>query len=569
MTRPDRQDTFPRICRRHPVTSRTADGPASAVVNGEHMNRRWWKICISLLFCAAAPAGIAAGAAGTSPGKLLFKLNFTGKVGALPSKKQWHYDTGWDPNCRTYYRDDRQTLGVVKDSHTQSGKALAIRVIPYPGKPGAFESARITTFSNAACHVQYGLIEARIKVPGGPAGAGSGSWPAFWLLGTNIPQVGWPQCGEIDVMESAGNRPGVVTGTIHGPGTGAGAPYTLPAGKEFWRHYHIFGVQWSPREIEFLCDGHVYALFTPSDQAAGSWVFDHPFYIILNVAEGGAYGGAPAPTATYPQTMYVDWIRAYRWTLAAPTALRVRAAGHDRVRVGWTDTAFDESGFVLQRSTSADFSSRVKEWKLSAMNSSIRDSGLSAGVTYYYRISAVEGNHQSAWSLIRSAVARRGVPAALTNAAGRAVIAVNCGGPAGDGFLADRYFTKSATDAPGRHPVIRTGNSRSIPESVYQSNRYGSFTYTLPHLKPHGRYILELNFCEGYWHGPRKRLFAVFADGVPILNDFDIYAAAGGRYKAVNRLFRVKADRHGKLVLRFVSQRDNAQVNGIEVYPAR
>lgn len=511
-------------------------------------------------------------AAGNSPaaagahGRLLFKLNFTGPVGSLPSKKIWKYDTGWDPNCGTYYIDSAKTMGVVTDPHAQSGKALAIRVVPYPGKPGAFLSARITTFSNPAYHVKYGSVEARIKVPGGPGGAGSGSWPAFWMLGTNFPKVGWPQCGEIDTMESAGNRPGIVTGTIHGPGTGAGGPYSLPAGKEFWQHYHTFAVQWSPKEIEFLCDGHVYALFTPADQNKGSWVFDHPFYIILNVAEGGAYGGAPAGNATYPQTMLVDWIKAYAWKLAVPMAVHARATAAGGTHVSWMDTAFDESGFVIQRSTSSDFGTGLHTWKRSALAAGYTDTGLTAGKKYYYRVAAVEGKKQSAWSAVAT-VSPAGANASPGGSVSmRPVIAINCGGPAGDGFMADRYHTKSAHDAPDNHPITLAAGLPVIPQGVYQSNRYGGFAYTLPHLKPHGKYVLELNFSEGYWKAPRKRLFAVFANGVPILNDFDIFAVAGGRFKAVNRRFHLQANGRGQIELRFVSQRDNAQVNGIEVY---
>ena len=510
--------------------------------------------------CTAAPG---------PHGKLLFKLNFTGPIGSLPSQKIWKYDTGWDPNCGTYYIDSAKTMGVVADPHAQSGKALAIRVVPYPGKPGAFLSARITTFSNPAYHVKYGYVEARIKVPGGPHGAGSGSWPAFWLLGTNFPKVGWPQCGEIDTMESAGNRPGIVTGTIHGPGTGAGGPYSLPAGKEFWRHYHTFAVQWSPREIEFLCDGHVYALFTPADQNKGSWVFDHPFYIILNVAEGGAYGGAPTGNAVYPQTMLVDWIKAYAWKLAIPAAVHARAIGNGSVHVSWMDTAFDESGFVLQRSTSPDFSTGVHSRKLSALAAGYTDNGIAAHQTCYYRVAAVEGKKQSAWSAIAVVNPAAGAVSIGGRVSDHPVLAINCGGPAEDGFLADCDHTKSAHDAPDNHPIVPAQGLPAIPQSVYQSNRYGGFAYRLPHLKPHGHYVLELNFSEGYWRAPRKRLFAVFANGVPILNDFDIYAAAGGRFKAVNRRFHLQANGKGQIELRFVSQRDNAQVNGIEVYAVK
>jgi beta-glucanase (GH16 family) len=170
----------------------------------------------------------------------------------------------------------------------------------------AYTSGRITTatsFSQA-----YGLFEARIKIP-----PGQGMWPAFWMLGNNIGSVGWPNCGEIDTMENIGREPSTVHGTIHGPGGySIGNGYTLPTGK-FSDNFHVFALQWSqtPAQIQFLVDGNVYETVTPSSTGAGGWVFNRPFFIILNLAIGGSWPGNPDSSTPFPARMLVDYVRVY------------------------------------------------------------------------------------------------------------------------------------------------------------------------------------------------------------------------------------------------------------------
>jgi beta-glucanase (GH16 family) len=183
----------------------------------------------------------------------------------------------------------------------------------YTGPDGVtrdFTSARLKTqtkFSQA-----YGRFEARIKIP-----RGQGLWPAFWLLGNDIDRIGWPDDGEIDIMENIGKEPSVVHGTIHGPGySGAGgisASYSLPHSLRFADHFHVFAVEWEPEVIRFYTDGQLYSTRTPKDLPAGKkWVFDHPFFIILNVAVGGNWPGNPDTSTVFPQTMLVDYVRVYR-----------------------------------------------------------------------------------------------------------------------------------------------------------------------------------------------------------------------------------------------------------------
>jgi beta-glucanase (GH16 family) len=173
--------------------------------------------------------------------------------------------------------------------------------------PGGVTSARLKTQGLFAA--QYGKVEARIKLP-----SGQGIWPAFWMLGTSITNVGWPACGEIDIMENIGREPSINHGTVHGPGYSGGkgitARYTLPAGQTFAQDFHVFAIQWASQTITFSVDGNVYATVTRASLPSGAaWVFDNPFFLLLNVAVGGTFPGNPDATTTYPQEMVVDYVR--------------------------------------------------------------------------------------------------------------------------------------------------------------------------------------------------------------------------------------------------------------------
>ncbi|AAL80200.1 hydrolase [Pyrococcus furiosus DSM 3638] len=157
------------------------------------------------------------------------------------------------------------------------------------------------------------VVEARIKLP-----KGKGLWPAFWMLGSNIREVGWPNCGEIDIMEFLGHEPRTIHGTVHGPGysgsKGITRAYTLPEGvPDFTEDFHVFGIVWYPDKIKWYVDGTFYHEVTKEQvEAMGyEWVFDKPFYIILNLAVGGYWPGNPDATTPFPAKMVVDYVRVY------------------------------------------------------------------------------------------------------------------------------------------------------------------------------------------------------------------------------------------------------------------
>jgi beta-glucanase (GH16 family) len=255
---------------------------------------------------------------------MVFDDEFNLPAGSQPNSSTWFHDTGTSANnSNVDFTDTASTLAVVNDAGATDGKALAMSLYPDPNNAGKYLAARInTTVDPLAANWQYGHIEARIKLPGGPNGQGDGIWPAFWMLGSNFSQVGWPNCGEIDIMENKGSTPGQVQGTIHGPGYSGGngitAFYNLPSGQNFYSAYHVFAADWGPNFVNFSVDGHVYASRSPANLPGGTtWAFNHPFDIILDIQEGGGFAGPPDANSTYPQTMLVDYVRAAAFPLAA------------------------------------------------------------------------------------------------------------------------------------------------------------------------------------------------------------------------------------------------------------
>jgi len=237
--------------------------------------------------------------------KLVWSDEFNGAREAPPDPSKWTYDLGgggWgNQELETYTKN---VENIFQDGHGH----LIIRAVK--NESGGYTSARIKTQDKFT--VKYGKIEARIKIP-----HGQGMWPAFWMLGDNISSAGWSKCGEIDVMENIGKEPSMIHGTVHGPGYsgkgGISSPYSLPGGAAISDDFHVYGVEWSADSIQFLFDDHPYATVTPASLPKGTvWVYDHPFFLLLNLAVGGAWPGNPDASTKFPQTMLVDWVRVWQ-----------------------------------------------------------------------------------------------------------------------------------------------------------------------------------------------------------------------------------------------------------------
>jgi len=242
---------------------------------------------------------------------LVWSDEFNGPDGSPPDPGKWTFDTGgkgWGNQELECYTNRLQNAQIKSGNLVITARKENITCSD--GVSRDYTSARLKTqglFSQA-----YGRFEARIKIP-----AGQGMWPAFWMLGSNISSVHWPASGEIDIMENIGKEPGTVHGSLHGPGTlkrttDATAPFSLPAGQNFSDDFRVYAVEWEPATIRFYVDTNLYTTFTQSQWPAGeTWVFDHPFFLLLNLAIGGTWPGSPDNTTVFPQQMLVDYVRVY------------------------------------------------------------------------------------------------------------------------------------------------------------------------------------------------------------------------------------------------------------------
>jgi beta-glucanase (GH16 family) len=235
---------------------------------------------------------------------LLAADEFDGPAGSAPNPGIWRYDLGaggWGNAELQTYTDSRRNAAL--------DGAGNLVITARREADGSYSSARLK--SESTYTAQYGRIDARIRIP-----RGQGIWPAFWMLGADIGQVGWPACGEIDVMENVGYEPRLVHGTVHGPGysgaQGISAAYTNPSGAAFADDFHVYGVDWRPGSITWTVDGVAYRTVTRADVGSAPWVFDKPFFVILNVAVGGDWPGSPDASTRFPQQMTIDWLRVHQ-----------------------------------------------------------------------------------------------------------------------------------------------------------------------------------------------------------------------------------------------------------------
>jgi beta-glucanase (GH16 family) len=241
---------------------------------------------------------------------LVWSDEFEGDAGTAIDADSWTCEIGghgWGNNEMQYYTD-RVENAALDGAGNLAIVARAENPEDYACHYGrcAFTSARCITMNKV--EFTYGRVEARLQIP-----YGQGIWPAFWMLGADFPEVGWPDSGEIDIMENVGFEPQTVHSTLHGPGysgaNGIGAAYTIET--DFADDFHVFAIDWDPDAIRWYVDGELVNILTPNDLNGRSWVYDHDFFLLLNVAVGGEWPGFPDETTEFPQTMLVDYVRVY------------------------------------------------------------------------------------------------------------------------------------------------------------------------------------------------------------------------------------------------------------------
>jgi len=255
----------------------------------------------ALLALVATPVGA------VPPGYTLnWADEFSGAVGSGPDAAFWNYNTGaggWGNNELQNYVTSLANCQIVSDGGADGGKALRIRA--EKDSAGNYYSARINTAGKVI--PTYGYVEGRCRVP-----AGAGLWPAFWMIGNNFGSVGWPACGELDIMEWVGYSPATVYSSFHATGWDAMTPYNNPGGYWFSDTYHTFSMNWTPNCISYYVDGVHFMTRTVNDSA--NWPFNLPQFFILNLAVGGSWPGNPDANTVFPANYYVDYIRVYKMT---------------------------------------------------------------------------------------------------------------------------------------------------------------------------------------------------------------------------------------------------------------
>jgi beta-glucanase (GH16 family) len=240
---------------------------------------------------------------------LAWAEEFDGPAGAPASPRTWQPEVGghgWGNQELQYYTDGTANAaldGAGNLAITARRADPALAAARYGGCQ--YTSARL--ISKNLMSFRYGFVTARIKLPRGRV------WPAFWLLGSDIDEVGWPRCGEIDVMENFGTSPAEVFGTVHGPGYSGpgGITSSLETGAPLADDFHLYSIRWDPDRIRWYADQTMYHSVTPADLGGNAWVFDHDCYLLINVAVGGTASVAPDETVSFPQTMLIDYIRLY------------------------------------------------------------------------------------------------------------------------------------------------------------------------------------------------------------------------------------------------------------------
>jgi beta-glucanase (GH16 family) len=295
---------------------------------------------------------VSTGALSSTQWTLRWSDEFTGTAGTPPNPNNWKHEIGdgalngipgWGNSEFQYYTDDPANASLDGNGNLRirlsAVNTATTDLVCYYG-PCRYTSARLLTQDRA--DFQYGRIEARIKLP--PTDQ-SGVWPAFWSLGNNIREVGWPQSGEIDIMEYVSRVPNEIFGTIHGPGYSGGASYgntiNIP---NLTADFHTYSVEWWPNRIVWYVDGVKYheARNTDAFLSGKEWVYNHPFFLLLNVAIGGNFGGAVSDQLTLPQDTLVDYVRVYQAPLAAE---HFEATFVDNFR-GWRQIIVPFRGFA-------------------------------------------------------------------------------------------------------------------------------------------------------------------------------------------------------------------------------
>ncbi len=478
--------------------------------------------------------------------------------GTTVDLSKWTYDTGtgcpslcgWGNNELEYYTSRTNNAYV-----TNGMLHIVARQESYMGS--SYTSAKLKTLGLFA--KKYGRFEFRAKLP-----HGQGYWPALWMMPRDSVYGGWAASGEIDVMENKGSSYNVVGGAIHYGGawpanTYSATDYTVPTAVT---NFHVYALEWTTNSIKWYVDDVLFKTSISWYSSGGSYPapFDQYFYIIMNLAVGGNYGGDPDGTTVFPGEMVVDYVRVYDFISSTnppttPTGL-VATPGGSQVALNW-NLSTNATSYNVKRSL---VSGGPYTTVATPASTTYTDAGVASCSTYYYVVSGTNAYGESTNSVEASATL------------GPYSIAVNSGGAAASPFIADTNFT-GGTNATTGAAITTTGVTNPAPQAVYQSERWGASTYTFGGLTTGTSYNVRLHFAE-IWFGPsnpggggaNRRKFNVTINGTQVLTNFDVYAASGGQNRAIVKEYTFTPNGSGQIIIAYtVGTADQPKSSGIEI----
>jgi beta-glucanase (GH16 family) len=423
-----------------------------------------------------------------------------------------------------------------------------------------YTSARMKT--QGLFSKKYGRIEFRAKLP-----QGLGFWPALWMLGTNITSVNWPACGEVDILENNQSLGNQVQGTLHYSDASNNhlqqtRVYALPTSGDSVTNFHTYAVEWATNSIKWLVDSNVVQTWTSWSSSTGPYPapYNQPYFLLMNLAIGGSYLGNPTDSqinsgTVFPGELQVDWVRVYDDVPVAappdtPTGVSI-GQGQGKVFVSWDASNSGATGYNVRRSLTSGGPYTIIA---SVPTNGYVDTSVTTCNTYFYVLSATNSFGESTNS----------VQATVT--LGAYALAINSGATNAIGqFNVDSNFSGGTQATPVATTIDTTGVVSPAPQGVYQTERYGNFTYTFTGLTAGLIYKLRLHFSENYWTGIGQRRFNVSLNGFQILTNFDILAAAGGANRANVQEFSAVPNGSGQLIVQYNTVTDNAKSSGLEL----
>lgn len=520
-------------------------------------------------------------AAGNTLWTLAWGDDFNGTANTTYDHSKWWNEV--KVNTGNVWGDN--TIQSTSDSLSNvylDGNGHLVEAMTYNANPGTGQTAYTSGRLHSVQNIGYGKIEANVQNP-----VGQGLGAAFWALGTNFYNfntnpptagaVGWPACGELDMMELQSSSPAHNGSTIHGTETDGGTDYEyvglsvpmdLPAGEpNFDQSFHTITTLWGPYHVQYFMDGVQYGDVNLADlSTADIWPLMGPsdnYSINLILSSGvGGNGGAPGTTG-FPANYTFDYVHYSKLTAGAPAAvsgLQASQVYSNAVQLSWNPSTTQGTTYNVYKSTTAnatlDLSTLVEQ---NATANSINVSGLNPATTYYFTVLA------SNWGG-ESVVNSSDVIAVATAAAGNSsTVRLSAGGYGVGDYMPSQFVSGGSTNHHLHVAMDLSQVTNPAPAQVYDSERWGPSTWTIPNLTPGAQYTVRLHFVEAAHTAVQQRAFNVAINAQTVLTNFDVFAAAGGPKRVVTQSFVVSADGNGEIGIQTLM--GDSTVSGIDLNP--